>query len=185
MITLNNKQRGFTLLELVIVIIIVVSLFSIAIDKLLKLEVQAEKASMQQVLGQMKSGLGLNMSDYIAKDNIKGMKVLINSNPMDLLIEPPHNYQGEIKGEISAQTDDLKPSSWYFRKSDGVLFYVVDNIEYFHTNNSEKYLAKFKIRAVYDDNNNNKRFDARDTLKGLRLEAINDYRWLREPKMIE
>ena len=54
-------------------------------------------------------------------------------------------------------------------------------MDYFSSKDSEKGVTKFKILAVYDDNNRNGWFDRRDTLKGLRLAPVAKYQWLNEP----
>lgn len=173
----GNNQRGFTYLELVIVIIIISTLLYFAIDRLLKLQVAAEQAAMQQTIGILQSALALTIAEHIARDDIPGLKKYVNTNPMALLAEVPVNYQGE---QPQAQAD-FSLGNWYYHKERKVLIYQVLNPEYFTVNGTPANAAEFKIIPVYDDNNRNGRFDDRDTLKGLSLKAVAPYQWRNEP----
>jgi type II secretory pathway pseudopilin PulG len=172
-----HAARGFTYLELVIVIIIISTLLYVAIDRLLRLEVEAERASMQQVIGILQSALAMAMAEQIAKGDIPAMKKYINTNPMNLLAQQPENYLGAHR----AEPDPLPTGSWYFLTSSKSLIYRVRNQEYFATASNRHDGVELKILPVYDDNNRNGRFDAGDTLKGLRLQPLEAYHWLSEP----
>ncbi len=172
-----RAARGFTYLELVIVIIIISTLLYFAVDRLLRLEVEAERTSMQQVIGIMQSAMALAMAEHIAKGDIPGLKKYVNTNPMNLLAQQPENYHGAHKTE----PDSLPGGSWYFHTPSKSLIYRVRNQTYFVTASNRHDRAELKILPVYDDNNRNGRFDAGDTLKGLRLQAVETYQWLSEP----
>ncbi|MGD9385681.1 MAG: prepilin-type N-terminal cleavage/methylation domain-containing protein [Thioalkalispiraceae bacterium] len=172
-----RKQAGFSLLELVIVIIIISALLAIGINKLMKLQVQAERSAMESMIGTLQSAIALTISEHIARDNIPELIRYIGSNPMELLATQPVNY----KGKYPEKPKDLETASWWYNTSNRTLYYQVSNREYFSTAGNEKGVSKFKILPVYDDINANGRFDRRDTLKGLRLSPIAEYRWLNEP----
>jgi len=172
----NRKRRqpkGFSLLELLIVIIIISTLLGFAIARLLKLQVQAERSSMEGMVGIMQSAIALTISEHIAKDKISRLAKYVNSNPIKLLTEPPHNYLGSFEG----RPDDPEHASWWYDKSSNTLCYFVLNHEHVRTESRDKRLIKFKIMAVYDDNNSNGRFDPGDVLIGLRLAPVSKYRW--------
>ena len=173
----TRKQTGFTMLELVIVIIIISVLLAIGIEKLIKLQVQAERAGMENIIGTLQSALALTISEHIAQDKLQDLEKYIGTNPMGLLANPPLNYTGSFSEKPNFQ----ETASWWFNTSNRTLYYQVSNEEYFSTAGREKGVTKFKILAVYDDNNRNGRFDRRDTLKGLRLAPVAAYQWLNEP----
>ncbi len=173
-----SHQNGFSLLELVIVIIIISTLLGFAIDKLLKLQVQAERSSMESIIGTLQSAIALTISEHIAKDKIPELKKYLNSNPMTLLANSPVNYLGDFEG----RPENPEPASWWYEQNSHSLVYFVLNQEHFVSQTGEKGYAKFKIVAVYDDNNTNGRFDRRDTLKGLRLSPVAKYHWSKDAK---
>jgi len=174
-----HQASGFSLLELVIVIIIISTLLGFAIDKLLKLQVQAERSSMEGMIGILQSAISLTISEHIAKGKIPALKKYLHSNPMQLLADTPVNYLGSFE----SQPEDPEPASWWYEQKSHSLVYFVLNQEHFVTEStdlSEKRQAKFKIVAVYDDNNSNGRFDRGDALKGMRLSPVTKYHWIKE-----
>ncbi|MGD8925552.1 MAG: prepilin-type N-terminal cleavage/methylation domain-containing protein [Thioalkalispiraceae bacterium] len=173
----QHRQQGFSMLELVIVIIIISVLLAIAISKLMKLQVQAERSAMENVIGTLQSAIALTISEHIAKDRIGELRKYISTNPMDLLSTQPQNY----KGSFAERPANLESASWWYNTKTHTLYYQVSNREYFSTTGTDKGVTKFKILAVYDDINSNGRFDRSDTLKGLRLSPLAQYHWLNEP----
>ena len=173
----NQQQEGFSLLELVVVIIIISVLLAIAIDRLMKLQVVAERAAMETVIGHLQSAIGLTISEHIAKDRIPELNNYIDSNPMALLADTPVNYQGSF----AQPPKYLETGSWWYDTNSRTLVYHVGNPQNFLSEGPENGLAKFKIRPVYDDNNHNGRFERGDTLVGLKLTPLARYRWLNEP----
>ena len=170
------QNRGFSLLELLIVIIIISTLLGFAIDRLLKLQVQAERSSLEGMVGIMQSAIALTISEHIVKNKIPALAEYVDSNPMTLLTDPPGNYLGHFDG----RPKNLETASWWYDQNSNSLCYYVLNHEYFINESSDKRVIKFKILAVYDDNNNNGQFDNADTLVGLRLAPDAKYRWSNE-----
>lgn len=173
----QHAQAGFSMLELVVVIIIISVLLTVGISKLMKLQVQAERSAVKSMVGIMQSAIALTISEHIAKDQLRQIKKYVRSNPMRLLAAEPINY----KGSFARQPANLEPASWWFNTRNRTLYYKVSNIDYFSSNSTEKGVIKFKILAVFVDKNGNGRFDRGETLKGLRLTSTANYQWLNEP----
>jgi len=167
--------RGFSLLELVIVIVIISLLLTFAIDRLLLLRVEAERVAMQQTLGSLRSGLSIGVAELISRGRPMDAAKSVGSNPMNRLAEKPDNYLGELYGPDPAA---LEPGSWYFDSRDRVLVYLVRNAEYFSSPLPGPARARFAIRPDFDDRNGNGRYDpAVDELRGLRLAALEPFSW--------
>ncbi len=171
---LRSTERGFSLLELVVVIIIIAFLMVIAISRLLALQVDAERVAVESVLGTLRSAIGMKVAQHIVQDDIRGLRSLVGSNPMDRLAETPHNYLGALDGVDPLSLEDGK---WYYDQSGRALVYLVRNKAYFSGGRPEPPSARFGLELVFADRNCNGRFDRRDEIEGLRLNALEPYAW--------
>ena len=168
------RQQGFTLLELVLVILIISIMGLIAIDRLLNYRVDAERAMIQTVVGNIRSGLGLEIARRVARDQIDTINQLEGSNPIELLAQPPSNYIGEIDNESQVNRNGV----WYFDTSSSALVYRVQFGDYFQTRLPGPPRVRHRIRLVYTDNNRNDRFDyGIDPVTGLDLVPLENYQW--------
>ncbi len=169
-----RRARGFSLLELVIVVVLVSLLVTLAIDRLLVLKAQAERVAMEQVIGNIRSGLTIRLAELMARGNLNDAARLAGTNPMLLLAVRPDNYLGELFGPDPAA---LEPGHWYFDSRAGALCYLVESVEYFESALVPP-RARFKINLVYEDRNRNGRYDAEsDALRGMQLAPMEPYVW--------
>jgi len=175
---LKRKCGGFSLLELVIVVVLISFLATLAISRLLAVQVDAERVTMETVAGTLRSALGMKVAESIVKYQVPGLSKLEGSNPMDLLAETPRNYLGEFDGVDPATLQD---GSWYFDKRTKTLDYLVRNKGFFTGGASNPPRARFAMRLVYSDKNGNGVFDRGvDEVQGLRLSPVEAYSWSRE-----
>ena len=171
----GQSERGFSLLELVVVIVIISILLTVAVSRLLALQVDAERVAMETVAGTLRSAIGIKVAEHIVRQNIAGLKDLEGSNPMDRLAELPRNYLGELDGLDPSRLED---GNWYFDTRSRVLVYLVRNKGFFTGGLGDPPRAGFAIRLVYADRNSNGVFDPGvDSVEGLRLVAVAPYAW--------
>lgn len=163
---------GFSLLELVIVICIISGLSVIALNRLWALQVEAEKVAMEQVLGNLRSAIGIKVADFLVRNDMAGVRSLTGSNPMDRLIEVPNNYQGALSG---ANPDIIAAGSWYFDVPAQVLVYRVRNQGYFRGGVGKPARARFAIRVIYERS----RLNGGNTneIVGATLVSLEPYIW--------
>jgi len=171
---MRKSLTGFSILELTVVLIVIAVLAAIAISKLFPIQVDAERASVENVIGGLRSAIGIKVASYIAKDDVADVRRLVGSNPMDLLSEPPRNYLGTVS---AAEMSGVPTGEWYFDIRAGVLAYRVVNAGYFRGGSGPPAEARFAVAPVYEDRNHNGRFDAGDMIQGVRLEAVQPYSW--------
>ncbi len=172
--TLKNQQRGFTILELIVVIIIISILGIFAIDRIFALRIAAEQASVKQIIGTIKSALGIEVARLALDGNMAGVAKLDKSNPMLLLSQTPNNYVGE-KDKSNMINE---PGVWYFDKKQKELVYNVTYTENFKTSLKGSPRIRYRVKLIYNDHNKNKRFDARyDSIAGLDLFSVDKYNW--------
>ena len=171
---LGRPELGFSLLELVIVVVLISVLLAIAIERMLVIKAQAERAAMEQVVSSIRSGLTIRLAELMIRARLAEAPAMAGTNPMKVLVERPQNYLGEVFGPDPAT---LQPGNWYFDSRDGALCYLVESAQYFQTALVPP-RARFRIEPVYEDVNRNGRYDAGvDSLHGLRLAALEAYAW--------
>lgn len=157
------------MLELVVVIAIISVLLVIAVTKLWPLQAEAEKVAMEQVVGSLRSALGIKVADYFLRNDLAGVRSLIDTNPMDRLSEVPKNYLGALSG---ANPDSIAAGSWYFDVPGRVLVYRVRNQDYFRGGLGQPARARFTIRVVYEERERGK-----NEIAGVTLTAVEPYTW--------
>lgn len=174
----EERSGGFSLFELLVVIIIISILMVIAIQRLLALQVDAERVVMESVVGSLRSALGIKVAETYVRQGPASLAVLESSNPMNLLAEVPANYLGELASTVDPAS--LEPGNWYFDTGNRNLVYLVNNTGYFSGGVPDPARARFAVRIVYSDKNENGIYDASvDLIEGLRLAPLESYRWTR------
>ncbi len=174
---IKHCYSGFSLLELVIVIVIISVLMVLAVSRLFALQVDAERVTMQTVIGTLRSAIGMKVAESIVRSRVADLPGLDGGNPMALLAETPHNYLGELDGADPAKLED---GNWYFDKRDKMLVYLVRNKGFFTGGQPNPPRARFALTLVYSDRNGNGVFDQGvDKVEGLRLGALEKYFWSR------
>jgi len=171
---INYKQSGFTLLELVVVIIVISILGLFAIERIFAIRIAAEQAAVKQVVGTIKSALGLEVARLALEGNLSSVAKLDKTNPMTLLSQAPNNYLGEKESSENI----IEPGIWFFDLKEKALVYNVIYNENFSTPLKDLARIRHQIILVYNDRNNNNRFEMRyDTIAGLDLFPLEKYSW--------
>lgn len=170
-----RRERGFSLLELVLVIVIVSLLAMAAVERLLRVRFEAERATVQSVLGAMRSALYIEFAAAAARGQLPRMELMQGRNPMLHLAEKPENYAGEFFG---ADPGAFDPGTWYFDTQARALVYIVRFPERFETALAGPKRLRVAIEPDYEDLDRNGRFDpGRDPLRGLKLVPLEPYSW--------
>ncbi len=162
----RSHAQGFTLLELVVVIVIVSTLVSTLLVRVLPAIDEAERAAVLKLEGQLRSSLAMESARYVAEGNKDGVRQMAGMNPLSLMLDPPRNYLGVRK------TGDVPREHWYFASDRQVLVYrpgVPRSIEYRDRPLGE---VEFSVELAYADS------DARDRIYGVRLVRTRGADWL-------
>ena len=93
----QSGHRGFSLIELLVVVLIVSILMVVAISRLLALQVDAERVVMESTVGAVRSAMGIKVAEFIVKQKVSALPAYESKNPMSLLAEVPKNYLGEME----------------------------------------------------------------------------------------
>lgn len=178
----RTSQHGFSLLELVVVVILVALLFLFAFDRLMPLRGQAEGTQVASVTGALRSALGMEVAERIVSDGPGAIAELEGANPMELLQEPPRGYLGE---HDAAGASDLSGGSWYFDPDRGTLHYRVRFPQYLEGEPEPPVELGWKIRLMYEDEGADGGFDPdTDSLQGVTLAPTDEYQWPDLPRRL-
>jgi prepilin-type N-terminal cleavage/methylation domain-containing protein len=173
-----RSERAFSLLELLIAIVIISVLVVVAIDRLLALRYEAERATVQSVIGALRSALYIEFAAAAARGQIERMDVARGSNPMERLAEKPDSYAGEFFG---ADPGLFEPGTWYFDTRDRALVYLVRFPQQFITPLNGSPRLRLAVEPDYDDLDGNGRFNpGRDPVRGLKLVPLEPFYWKNE-----
>lgn len=168
-----NRQRGFSMLELVLVVILVVTLYMVAIDRLLPLRGDAEAAHAATIAGTLRSALGMEVAARLMRGEMDGITALEGANPMGFLAEVPDNYLGEID---RMRPEQLPRGHWYFDSNTGELVYLVRYDQYFRTDLAGVPRLVFRVELVHNE---------RGDLAGVRLARKNAFVWVQSAATAE
>jgi len=143
-----SRARGFTLIELVIVICVVGLLFGIALDRLLRYQELGERAVLQQNVAAINSALALKFAAYVVLGTPQRIAEEVGRNPVHLLARPPENYLGEF---AVPDTKTFSRPSWYFDASAGELVYLPVRRRYWSGSSTAPESVRLRVELTADD----------------------------------
>ena len=104
--SIRSGGRGFTLIELVIIIVVLGLLAAIAIPRLFSVTEEAEKATVENMVATLESSMGI----YVARQYVDGQPITVH-NPFDDLSNIPENYNG-VNDPVTALNTPAGTWSW-------------------------------------------------------------------------
>lgn len=164
------RQRGFTLLELVLVIVIFGLLLGVYLRSVRYYQEMAEQATVSLTLSNIRTGMAHEWVDRIVQGKAgETIDQLIGGNPVRWLENPPPAYYGEIK---APNPERMETASWYFDLSQKELVYVVNNGSELEVENmSGRKVLRWKV--ALEDNSGS----TSAVFGNLVLQPVVKYRW--------
>jgi prepilin-type N-terminal cleavage/methylation domain-containing protein len=139
--------RGFTLLELIVVVCVFATLFSVALDRMLRYQEDAERAVMRSSLAAFKTALQLKVAELLIERRGDQIAKLQGQNPVLWLEEAPSNYLGAFP---AGEMRDKPPGNWYFDTREGDLVYLPRGAIFAAEGGKAPYELRFRVRIDYE-----------------------------------
>ena len=141
-----KTQRGFTMFELLISLIIISILTVVLLNRVWFYQEQIEKASMMQLANTLQGALFVRYSSLLAQRRDADIKALVDENPMHWLMQAPANYAGEF-AEVTPNT--VPPGSWAFDLGTRELIYVPEKSDFLAPGKNGFKWVRYKAQLIY------------------------------------
>jgi prepilin-type N-terminal cleavage/methylation domain-containing protein len=169
-----RSSKGFTLLELIIVITIIVVMMGLFMNRMMFYREQAEKTAMEQVVGVIQSALTMQYGEILTRGKPSDVAALAQDNPVNLLQKSPRNYAGEF---YDPTPQAVAPGNWMFDLKTRDLIYVVGDSHYFKPGQDGRKWIRFHVVMSYTTSRLPSLHDAPADLTGLLFEPVEPYSW--------
>ena len=175
---MTQPPKGFTLIELIVVITIIVILIGVFLPRVWFYQEQAEKAAMEQVSGALQSGLLMQYGHLLAGGKGSEVQNLVTENPTHWLMQEPGNYAGEFDG---VAPDEIPPGNWAFDLQTRELIYVPYRTDYFVPGKDGLKWVRYRALLKYEPlpgavASGGKNRGAQE-LTGLLFKPVERYKW--------
>lgn len=172
----TQRNQGFTLIELVVVMIIISTLLAVLADRMWTYQEAAEKAAMEQMAGTLRSALHFQIADRLLSGKAADIGELAADNPMDWLAEPPANYLGD---RFAPAAGAVSKGNWYFDLKDRHLVYVVSRGEHFTPNKQGRKEVRYAVRLVFSNKKTQAGLEnaVNPDINGVILALTEPYQW--------
>jgi type II secretory pathway pseudopilin PulG len=168
----KGRQSGFSLFELIVYMLISSIMFATAFNRYRGYPAEAERANFTAILGQLKTGVNMQMIVVIASGAVNERVQLAGSNPMDLMLQTPGNYLGTFS---SVDENQLPRRTWYFDSSLGQLIYLADRSDNLFSVTPQGRIPTNRIKLHIIDIYEEYQFGRR--WQGVALEPVEPYEW--------
>ncbi len=167
--------KGFTLLELIVVISVVAILAGSLLSRIPYYQEQAEKTVVEQTAGALQSALVMRTGSLMTHGAAteKELNALVTGNPIDLLQQKPKNYAGEF---FDPTSKTVTPGHWMFDLKSHELIYVLDRSDYFTPGKDGQKWIRFHVKLEYESPVGNAAGSKKELASSL-FEPTEPYRW--------
>ena len=141
------SSKGFTLIELIVVISLVGILAGVLLERVLFYQEQAEKAAMEQVASVLQSALTMQHARLLTRGMEADITAVAVDNPMSWLAKIPRNYSGEF---YDVTPRSVAPGNWVFDLKTRNLIYILDRGNFFTPGKDGNKWIHFHVNLLYE-----------------------------------
>lgn len=167
-------ERGFTLIELIVVITLIVVMMGFFLNRMTYYQEQAEKAAMEQVAGAIQSALTMQYGQIMTRGKLPDVPALAQDNPMNWLQKKPVNYSGEFYDPTPLA---VAAGNWVFDLKSRDLIYVLHSADYFKPGADGKKWIRFHVVVSHETPRLPSLQDAPVELTGMIFTPVEPYSW--------
>ena len=170
-ITPRRTSGGFSLVELIVVMVVVGIIAAVLLDRVKFYQEQAEKTTMEATAAAVQAALLLRMAGYLASGQERDIQRLATENPMEWLARKPESYAGALD-PVAAR--DLPGGTWYYDLTDHTVVYLVRYGRAFVPDEEGRKEVRFRARVEYG------RLEPGSALIGIRrmeFAPVHPYGW--------
>ena len=168
------SSGGFTLIELIIVVVIVLALGTVFLNRVLYYQEMAEKTAMEGVASSLQSALTMQYAQTMTRGKPSDVPAIAYANPMDWLQSKPRNYAGEFYDPVPAS---IEPGNWMFDLKTRDLIYVPRSTSYFTPGKDGRKWVRFHVAVGYEPSLLPSLKQEPASLTSILFEPVEPYVW--------
>lgn len=138
-----ERPRGFSLVELAVVIAVVSGLLYFLLDRVLYIQEMAEKTEVEETVRSINYGLRLEAASRLTRSPDPKRIALEKDNPVKWLETMPQKYLGEHEKVPTSAA----PAYWYFHPGERQLIYRPKRSEHLRVAGKKDKEIRFVVRA--------------------------------------
>ena len=165
----RRAQAGFTLFELIVVLVAVSAAGAVFLERLRTLQELSERVAMEATVRLVKTGLQIRLAELIIANRQGDAVELESEDPTRWLDVRPRNYAGEYRAPP-------RPGNWYYDAGRRELVYVVATGDRLETDSpTSPPELRFRARLLKD----RLRIGGAsvDNVTGVTVVTVTQYRW--------
>jgi hypothetical protein len=190
-------DRNLSKLELIVAMIILLLLVGSFSRYMFSVFGKVEKSMIDRTLININTAINYEAAFAVMRKDTESINKLLLMNPMNIMTNElnineiskseallainhlptlPTNYAGIV---IDDSDTSLQSGNWYFDQDDRVLFYILNNAEFFKSNLEGSARIRYKIKLNYIDRDNDSSFSPLiDKFESMQLQSLDHYEWL-------
>ncbi len=147
----RTSQSGFTLFELIVVIVIISVLAATLLNRVLYYQEQAERTAMVEVAAAIQTALVLQYGQLMIHHREAEIPALAVENPMNWLLKRPANYAGEF---FAPTPTSVRSGNWVFDLKSRELIYIPSSTSHVAPGNDGYKWIRYRVSLRYDLDHN-------------------------------